>query len=64
MNGFDPNGAGVKGTLFALPYTVDESEIVVLPVPWDVSVSYAAGTANGPAAILNASSQIDYFLGS
>ena len=57
---FDPNGVGVKGSLFGLPYTVDEAAIVVVPVPWDVTVSYGAGTANGPAAILEASPQIDY----
>ncbi|RKQ43382.1 agmatinase [Roseivirga pacifica] len=59
---FDPNGVGVKGTLFGLPYTLEEAELVVLPIPWDVTVSYGAGTAEGPAAILDASSQIDYFM--
>lgn len=62
MEKFDPNGVGVKGSLFGLPYTVDDADIVVLPVPWDVTVSYAAGTAKGPEAILEASSQIDYYL--
>lgn len=61
MEEFDPNGVGVKGTLFALPYTVDEAEIVVLPVPWDVTVSYGSGTAQAPNSILDSSSQIDYF---
>ena len=57
---FDPNGVGVKGTLFGLPFTTDDAAIVVIPVPWDVTASYGAGSANGPAAILEASSQIDY----
>jgi agmatinase len=30
-------------------------------VPWEVTVSYAAGTANGPEAILEASAQVDLF---
>lgn len=57
---FDPNGVGVKGSLFGLPYTLEEAEIIVIPVPWDVTVSYGSGTAQGPQAILEASSQIDY----
>jgi len=57
---FDPNGVGVKGTLFGLPYDTETAAIVVIPVPWDVTVSYGAGTANGPEAILEASAQIDY----
>ena len=56
---FDPNAAGLKGTLFGLPHTTDSAEIVVIPVPWDVTVSYGAGTAEAPSAILEASSQID-----
>ena len=57
---FDSNGVGVKGTLFGLPYDVASADIVVIPVPWDVTVSYGSGTAEGPKAILEASSQIDY----
>ena len=57
---FDPNGVGVKGSLFGLPYTLDEAEIIVIPVPWDVTVSYGAGTSFAPEAILEASSQVDF----
>jgi agmatinase len=59
---FNPNGAGdTSGKLFGLPFTVDEADIVVLPVPWDVTVSYGAGTADGPAAVLEASPQLDLY---
>lgn len=59
---FDPNGVGIKnGNIFGLPYSEEESDIVVVPVPWDVTASYGKGTAEGPSAILEASSQIDYF---
>jgi agmatinase len=34
---------------------------VVLPVPWEVTVSYSAGTAGGPKAILDASPQLDLY---
>lgn len=57
---FDPNAVGVKGTLFGLPYDEESADIIVIPVPWDVTVSYNAGTSDGPAAILDASAQIDY----
>lgn len=56
---FDPNGTGIKGNLFGLPYSPDDSTLVIVPVPWEVTVSYGAGTAQAPAAIVEASSQID-----
>jgi len=60
--GFDPNGIGdVSGGLFGLPFTVDEAEVVIIPTPWEVTVSYSAGTAQGPQAIKDASPQIDLF---
>lgn len=36
-----------------------ESRIVLIPVPWDATVSYGEGTARGPAAIVAASHQLD-----
>ena len=57
---FNPNGVGIKGTIFGLPYSTDEARVIVIPVPWDVTVSYGAGTSDGPEAILLASSQLDY----
>ncbi|MGP8214361.1 MAG: agmatinase family protein [Bacteroidia bacterium] len=58
---FDPDGPAAADTLFGLPYTVEEAKVVVLPVPWDVTVSYQSGAAKGPEAILNASVQVDLF---
>ncbi len=58
-NTFDPNGPGIQGNIFGLPYTIDEAEIVLVPVPWEATVSYHTGTANAPEAILRASIQID-----
>lgn len=59
---FDPNGIGQVGKLFGLPFDQDNSEIVVIPVPWDVTTSFKDGTSLGPKAVLNASSQIDLFM--
>jgi agmatinase len=59
---FDVNGIGVdNGNLFGLPFNYEESEVIVLPVPWEVTVSYSPGTAKGPAAMLAASTQVDLY---
>jgi len=58
---FDPNGLGIKGKLFGLPVSPDEAELILIPAPWDVTVSYQDGTARGPEAILQASIQVDLF---
>lgn len=59
---FNPDGVGRKGTLFGLPFTPETAGVVIVPVPWEVTVSYGSGTAGGPMAILGASPQIDYHL--
>ncbi|MEO8876581.1 MAG: agmatinase family protein, partial [Polyangiaceae bacterium] len=41
--------------------TPEDARVVLVPVPWDATTSYRAGTANGPAAILEASRQVDLF---
>ena len=58
-NDFDPNGVGIKGTLFGLPADENQAAVIILSVPWEVTVSYGSGTSNGPAAILKASAQLD-----
>ena len=59
---FDPNAPGdAAGGLFGLPFTPEEAQVVVVPVPWEVTVSYRGGTAQGPAAIHEASLQVDLY---
>lgn len=59
---FDPNGIGLdNGHFIGLPFTEDEAKIVMVSVPWDVTVSYADGTSTGPENILQASLQLDLF---
>ena len=41
--------------------TFDEAGVVVLPVPYEATVSYGGGTANGPEAILRASAQVELY---
>ncbi|QOJ01959.1 MAG: agmatinase family protein [Phycisphaeraceae bacterium] len=60
--GFDPNAAARPGSgVFGLPCGRVESRVVLIPVPFDATTSYRAGTAGGPGAILEASGQVDLF---
>ncbi len=60
INSFNPNSAGVADSqMFGLPFTIDESDIVLLPVPWEVTVSYGGGASEGPEHIFESSLQVD-----
>ncbi|MCC7051229.1 MAG: agmatinase family protein, partial [Bacteroidia bacterium] len=62
IKSFNPNDIGKKGAnLFGLPFTTDEARVVVIPVPWEVTVSYGGGTIEGPEAVFEASAQVDLF---
>src|SRR5690606_29197369 len=57
---FDPSQPGLAdASIYGLPFTAEESDIIILPAPWEVTVSYGSGASNGPDAILNASFQVD-----
>lgn len=59
---FNPNEVGVNnGNIFGFPYSVEESKIVIIPVQSDITCSYSKGTAEGPKAVLEASTQLDFF---
>lgn len=59
---YDPSGVGVKGSIFGLPYSIEESDLVFIPVHLDTTVSYFDGTNNAPRFILEESSQLDLSL--
>jgi agmatinase len=62
LENFNPNENGlVADGIFGLPFSCEESELILFPVPWEVTVSYRDGTAQGPKAILDASQQLDLF---
>jgi agmatinase len=57
---FDPSQPGLAdATIFGLPFSAEQSEIIIIPVPWEVTVSYGAGASDGPEAVLDASFQVD-----
>jgi agmatinase len=59
---FDPSGVGVhNGQFIGLPYSKDDARIILLPAPWDVTVSYRDGTATASENILQASYQLDLY---
>ncbi len=39
----------------------DNSKVVIVPVPYEATVSYGKGTSKGPAAVLHASQQVELF---
>jgi agmatinase len=62
LSNFDPNSVGnPDNNIFGLPFNEDEARLVILPVPWEVTVSYGAGTARAPEQVFKASLQVDLF---
>ena len=43
------------------PVAKEKAKFHVIPVPMELSVSYGSGAAKGPAAILEASDQLEAF---
>ncbi|BAZ85763.1 agmatinase family protein [Dolichospermum compactum] len=62
IENYNPNSVAEKnGNFMGLPFNYDSANLIIFPIPWEVTVSYRAGTANGPQRILDASLQIDLF---
>lgn len=62
LDQFNPNTVGnPNNNIFGLPSNEAESLLVVLPVPWEVTVSYGAGTSRAPEHVFKASIQVDLF---
>ena len=62
MAEFNPDSIGIaNGNFFGLPCTESEADTVLIQIPWDATVSYGKGTAEGPAAMLDASLQLDLY---
>ncbi len=62
LQDYNPSGVGqTNGNLFGLPFDYESANLIVFGVPWEVTVSYGAGTASGPQRVLEASPQLDLF---
>jgi agmatinase len=59
---FDQDGAGNPNlNIFGLPFEEEDARLILLPVPWEVTVSYKAGTARAPEHMMKASLQVELF---
>ncbi|MCO5235167.1 MAG: agmatinase family protein [Chitinophagaceae bacterium] len=60
LSSFDPNSSGNPNyNIFGLPFSEEEAKLILLPVPWEVTVSYLPGTARAPERIKKASLHVD-----
>jgi agmatinase len=62
LENYDPNAvSNPNNNIFGLPTSEEDARLVIVPVPWEVTVSYGAGTARAPESIFRAALQVDLF---
>ncbi|MDQ6609976.1 MAG: arginase family protein, partial [Bacteroidota bacterium] len=62
LSTFDQNSAGNPNfNIFGLPFSEEDARLIILPVPWEVTVSFGTGTARSTEQIMTASLQVDLF---
>jgi len=62
MSAFDPDAPAAPGSgIFGLTTSREDAQVVLVPVPFAATVSYGGGAEKGPAAILQASHQVDLY---
>src|SRR5438093_8063605 len=62
LSSFDPDSAGnPNNNIFGLPFSEEDARVVLLPIPWEVTVSFGSGTARAAEQIFKASLQVDLF---
>ncbi|HET9430995.1 MAG TPA: agmatinase family protein [Chitinophagaceae bacterium] len=62
LSNYDPDiVSNPNNNIFGLPTTEENAKLIILSVPWEVTVSYNSGTARAPEAIMKASYQVDLF---
>ena len=60
LSGFNPNSiSNPNNNIFGLPFTEEDAKVVILPVPWEVTVSYETGTARAPDHIFKESLKVE-----
>lgn len=62
LSKFDVNGpANPENTIFGLPFNEEDAAVVLVSVPWEVTVSCGTGTSRSPEYICKASTHVDIF---
>ena len=62
LSNFDPSSVGnPNNNIFGLPFSEEDARLIILPISWEVTCSYNAGTARAPDHIFKASLQVDLF---
>ena len=62
LSHFDSNiASNPKNTIFGLPFNEEDARLIIIPVPWEVTVSSGSGTSRAGEHIFNASMQVDVF---
>lgn len=62
LKNFDPNSvANPDNNIFGLPFSEEEASLIIFPVPWEVTVSYGAGTGRCFDSVFSAGFQVDLF---
>lgn len=62
LKNFDQNAvSNPENNVFGLPSTEENADLIIISVPWEVTVSYGSGTAKAPEAICRASLQVDLY---
>ncbi|MFN2457578.1 MAG: agmatinase family protein [Chitinophagaceae bacterium] len=62
LSEFDPNNvSNPNNNIFGLPFTEEDARLIILPVPWEVTVSFGSGTARSAEQVFEASFQVDLF---
>lgn len=61
MENFNLQGQGLKGHYLGLKMPLESAKIVLLPVPLDRTSTYQKGAAHGPAALIEASRNLEFY---
>lgn len=62
LSRFDPNQvSNPNNNIFGLPFTEEDAKLVIIPVPWEVTVSHLAGTARAADHVYKSSLFVDIF---
>jgi agmatinase len=62
LSNYNPNEvSNPENNIFGLPTNEEDARLIIVPVPWEVTVTYGSGTARAPEAIFKASLHVDLY---